>query len=405
MKRCSDGEKIYSVAALERVFKDGDVEFNMSCSDKLAFVEQLGIDKVIDVCVTQIRSRPIPLVLSIELVDNIKLAASIKRTRIADTRLGTRLQSNNAATWTYNRDGVAVLEHGRLLSVCPSDLTLSTMLNGSERYAQRIKSTSPCPADLWTQDGIIKKAVRYVCTSASKKNTEALSLNRLRVFCMQGHGCRYGTAFPVPIAMALFRNEAAKLPATTRLCVVDPCAGWGDRLSAAILCDVDYFGMDPWPVSVALCARIHTRLGGRDGQRVVRSEGAEHAWPVDNQDAHMVFTSPPYGQLEQYGVAGPDDARKAQAWQLATDRFAPDFLCPMMQHAYDALRPGGCAIINIADSTHERLISATIAAAELAGFGLENVFGMSVSVRSTQIHGQSAARGEPLFVFRKPLAV
>ena len=407
MKRTSDEQKIYTAESLAASFVATGEEFTISCTDKLGYVATLGVDVVVTTCLKEIRRQNVLIARPVSDIASASVARAVVRTKSAAARLQAQLDDTVNGTWTFQRDKSSVVANGCLMRVLPSDTTLSTVLNGYERYTQRITSSAMCPSEIWSKDSILEKAIRYVCTSQSKKDVEPLSLNRLRVFCMQGHGCKYATAFPIPVAMCIMTMEARKLPSGTKLRVFDPCAGWGDRLAAAIIVDAEYVGMDPWSVSVSLATRIHATLGGTAQQKVVLSTGAQNAWPVDDQGdgggAHLVFTSPPYGQLEQYGVSGTEDEQRAQAWKLSGEQFVSDFLCPMFAHAYAALCVGGAAVINIADTPQECLISHTLQAAESAGFKLERTVGMSLSVRSTQSHGQKASRGEPLFIFRKTI--
>lgn len=401
MKRSQDGHPLWSVDQLSAKIVRGGDSFSISCAQKLSFVDTLGADAVVAACVKTIRDNNISVAPDLDGVAANTLAETIARTRTACDRIARKAGSEQTA-WSYCMDGEPVVTKGQLARAMPTDMMLSTLLSGLVRYSQRIQANHPCPLELWNRDDVLNKAVRYVCTSASKKDLDALSANRLRVFCMQGHGCKYATAFPIPVAMFMMQREAARLADGETLRVLDPCAGWGDRLAAAILCDVEYTGMDPWRVSVDLCARVHSALNGTARQRVIVSQGAETDWPLPvGETAHMVFTSPPYGALEQYGVAGPPHEHEQQAWHFARDEFVVRFIAPLLQHAYNLLFRGGCAVINVNDSSVQWVISGMLESARHCGFVLEETLGMSVSVRSTHVHGRLAIRGEPLFVFRK----
>ena len=392
-----DAPSAFTEQALCDAITKGDSTFTISKCDKLEFVRTLGIDTVVAVCVRTIRRQNTPITTPLERVEPAALGTAITATNNCCQR--NLLPTDEA--WWYSQGKTAVTRRGPVFRATPSALSLSTLLSGTVRYATPCQANCPSPNDLWASDAVLDKAIRYVCTNDKKKDSDALSVGRLRVFCMQGHGCRYPTAFPIPVAMAVMRRVAAELPAWDTLRVADPCAGWGDRLAAAILCGANYIGMDPWRVSVNVCAKIHTRLGGSAHQCVVLSDGAENPWPVADNSMHIVFTSPPYGSLEKYGVAGPEDERRHQAWKLPAHDFVAAFMGPLMRNAWRALVPRGRLILNIADSSAQTMVADTILLAETLGFTLETIYGMSLSARATQTHGEAGARAEPLFVFRK----
>jgi hypothetical protein len=49
---------------------------------------------------------------------------------------------------------------------------------------------------------------------------------------MQMYGCHYPTAFPISVAFWIYQREAQHRHQAPdgRFIVIDPCAGWADRL-------------------------------------------------------------------------------------------------------------------------------------------------------------------------------
>ena len=266
---------------------------------------------------------------------------------------------------------------------------------------------------------MMTKAITYVCNHPVKKNTESLSVGRLRVFCMQGNGCKYATAFPIPVAMYIMKTQSERLGKP--IIVIDPCAGWGDRLAAAMILGKKYVEsytcFDPWEVSNKVCADIHNKLSlcgiGKGVKITIQTACSEKQWKTkDRRKAHLIFTSPPYADLEQYGC---DTDEPAQAWKYCSknDRiasFGENFLLPMLMHARDKLTMhGGRIAININDipgikKPQHNLVETFLLCAKKAGLYVDNVVGMSLSVRApktTFAHASAVYRAEPIFILAK----
>ena len=165
--------------------------------------------------------------------------------------------------------------------------------------------------------------------------------------------------------------------------VLDPCAGWGDRLIGALAVPAvrRYLGCDPNPalrLPHAHMARELAPLRADAGEG-----GAYEVLPLPFEDAPLpaqpdfdcVLTSPPYFDLELYederrsGVATADGAARvstgAQGHDSAVDGVAASlqstvkyptlaswlasWYCPMLDKAWAALRAGGHMAIYIND--------------------------------------------------------
>ena len=97
--------------------------------------------------------------------------------------------------------------------------------------------------------------------------------------------------------------------------VLDPCAGWGERMVTCIAEDIDYFGID---VNKALCdgyAKIVKQYGDSSRHKFVVGDSAivEIEGIFD-----AVITCPPYGDIEIYTEYGAENLSRddfAQWWQ------------------------------------------------------------------------------------------
>ena len=377
-------------------------DFTFSVANKKRFIGELGVQRVVNVVCDAIRQTDTAIIEDLNTPSLYE--PLIKRVRNESTKL-----EKPGCLWSYKvgTQDVQAPAGSILLATSTSGLRLGTALSGVERYQQRTVAGKPTPSELWRNDVVLRKAITYLCTNAKKLNDEALSRSRLRVFCMQGHGCHYPTSFPISIVMYVLKREAARRADGKLHCFVDPCAGWGDRLAGALLVGKNvcqsYVGIDPWDVSQRVCAKVYALLhdDAETCSATLLQVGAQSRaapWP----DADLVFTSPPYGALECYNIDS-NDASDQQAWRLG-NRFVSEFIRPLMQNAATCTRRmRGRVIINIGNAKGAASLTSSIVEEALAA-GLVHVetFGMALSVRApktTFAHGAPVFRGEPFFVF------
>jgi hypothetical protein len=388
-------------------------DFSFSVVEKKNFISLFGVDHLAEIIIEHVRRHEMG-VINGEVVSE-RLPPLVARVKTELEKI-----EKKGAPWTYvvgkaKKKVVHDAEDTILLRPTTSGGMLSTALSGCERYAQRMVAKKPTPLENWKTDAILKKAIFYLCTNAIKLESEALSRGRLRVFCMQGQGCQYPSAFPISVVMWILKREAALRPNGVLTRYVDPCAGWGDRLTGALLVGKsvchEYVGIDPWQVSNQTCAKIYRALKSEfTCIATILKQGAEDLskpWP----EAELCFTSPPYGSLECYNIDSKD-ANDQQAWKLATKgKFISDFICPLMVNAAKCTkRLNGRVIINIGNVLTDKkgcadLTKRVVEKAQEAGMVLVETFGMSLSVRATPTtskHGQQCFRGEPFFVFAHP---
>ena len=387
-----------------------DRSFSLSVQQKKDFFDLLGVDALAKVVLGVIRARGLLPTPDLEDADREKIWSAVDATRrAADVE---RLPRD----WKDSER-----EHRSPIFLAPPVAnTLSTILSGAIRYRQKIEPGAPSVQETWDRDAVIVKAVTYICTNPTKREKEALSLGRIRVFAMQGHGTKYPTAFPICVGINVIEWASEFLGGRTNMRIVDPCAGWGDRLTASCLARpglvAEFHAMDPWSVSRDCCRRICAVLEDLppsfEKPRVTlrKIRGGEFEWAEDvRDDVDLVFTSPPYGDLEQYALG--TDETDMQAWRYmkkGLKEFASRFLEPMLTNARRAVaKRDGLVIINVNDygpkSRRISLIATLRDASRRAGLEEVAVLGMSVSVRaapSTHKHQAPLPRAEPIFVYR-----
>jgi hypothetical protein len=121
--------------------------------------------------------------------------------------------------------------------------------------------------------------------------------------------------------------------------VVDVSSGWGDRLIGALACVDSYSGSDPNKNLQEGYNRIIEFFGGDKQKFRVQPTTFQDA-QVPN-DATLVFTSPPYFDLEEYSGVKVKDT---------LDVWLSDFLEVSLRKAAASLVIGGHMVININDS-------------------------------------------------------
>lgn len=238
----------------------------------------------------------------------------------------------------------------------------------------------------------------------------ALLGSGFRAWC-KNTAIKTASAFPIYAAMWIYQKERQRWPCETPFCVIDPCAGWGDRLAAAKMLGVSYDGFDVSSTSIALCQKIDNYIAC-DEKNATHSyrlyQGAEESeWPVHCK-GHLVFTSPPYGACEKYDF---NDDHTSQAWHKFGEKkkWVTDFYLPLLRNAKKSLLPGGRVILNIDDTTSASYCQEMIdRAKEEVGLSLVGTYNLNFPYRNTlppqqkaKAEGGRLPRCEPIFIFEQ----
>lgn len=142
--------------------------------------------------------------------------------------------------------------------------------------------------------------------------------------------------------------------------VLDFSAGWGDRLTAFLACSSvrDIVLIDP-RASAAGGYRGQANLAAQAGLRKkvrIHTTGAETALPKMAEKFDMIFTSPPYFNLENYDQTGPNAALQAiHKHGDSLESFLQGFLFPCLDACMRLLAPNGVLILNIDDNSRQNL--------------------------------------------------
>jgi len=218
----------------------------------------------------------------------------------------------------------------------------------------RYRKTSPMKA--FSGYSTLSSSLRY-CLNSNKSILPKFVYNALMFF---NGGV---TAFPSVISKAVV--EAYSDPGAV---VVDPCAGWGGRMLGALSCGRSYTGFEPWDESYqGLCA-IRDYVSG-DNCSVIHGDFDPLLAPVESD---LVFTSPPYVDLEIYGRP-----MKVPEWKI----LVKSIMC----YAESSLRVGGFLVLNLPKSLRHLLPPTTLSEQPLSRW-------------NTRSRSRS---GEPLYIWKR----
>jgi len=132
--------------------------------------------------------------------------------------------------------------------------------------------------------------------------------------------------------------------------VLDPCAGWGDRLAAALGSTMvgRYVGFD---ANAALQPGYQAQIDryGSDGVPHSVTHAAFEDVTVPEEAFDLVFTSPPYVRAEIYSADPEQSSYRYPNYQAWKDGF----LTPLINAAWKALKPGRCLVLNVAPGHHD----------------------------------------------------
>lgn len=154
--------------------------------------------------------------------------------------------------------------------------------------------------------------------------------DKLAAYNLWQERARWCSQFKPTVLMAVARMFGSRR-------ILDPCAGWGDRLLAAAALNAEsYLGTDPSECNSSGYDEI-IRFTGVDSSKFHVQKSRFEDADLGDYSADLVFTSPPYFDIENY--AGE---------QLSSeDEWTQEFLIPMCSKAWDHLEDGGVMAINI----------------------------------------------------------
>jgi SAM-dependent methyltransferase len=159
------------------------------------------------------------------------------------------------------------------------------------------------------------------------------------------------TQFKVSLAKGVWDfclRHTGKAPGEARL--LDPCAGWGERLLGAMALDCRaYVGVDPNPAVHPGYREAVSRLPSATRVELHCVPFEDFAFAEASYD--VVFTSPPYGHFEYYYARGAEEAQCNVRYDR--DTWVEAWLLPQVSRMWRAVAPGGCLALHLDDSRHD----------------------------------------------------
>lgn len=232
----------------------------------------------------------------------------------------------------------------------------------------------PSAWDAWHDDTILRKAVRLQLDSGHPTTPERV----LKAVVMYS---RAPSVFRPVVAKYIYQTYCFPGGITW-----DPCAGYGGRLFGAASVGVHYIGSDIESSTVDGNRLLADTLGFSCSIFLAQAEDFDPGVAVD-----LVFTSPPYFNLELYGPA----SEKAITRYKSPYGWVQEFLRPVMSTAAQRLKKGGRLVLNLPTRPVEG------ARLDLAALGLAHQMGL-VEQPQVRMPIRGSDEGEPLFVWAKP---
>jgi len=193
-------------------------------------------------------------------------------------------------------------------------------------HAERQKGLSAW--DMWHDDSSLRKAIRLQLDSGHPTTPERV-LKAVVMFS------RTPSVFRPAVAKYVYENYCPKGGV-----VWDPCAGYGGRLLGAMAAGVGlYIGTDLEPETAQGNQALAEALGFATMCRV---ECADATTFDPGEPLDLVFTSPPYFDLEVYGKKFEASVRGS-----SVEQWVQSFLGALVAQAAQSLKPGGFLVLNL----------------------------------------------------------
>jgi hypothetical protein len=269
-------------------------------------------------------------------------------------------------------------------------------------------NTDGGPAKSFQEDAALNNVLRYrLGLNNSKDYTYTLSNGEVvqtrETFNIDIKNVRRGFVVQRKV-VSFFKPAVAKtiylqwLPETEAPVVWDCSAGFGARLLgfAAAFPGGTYIGNEPASETFSDLQRLGNALveGGFLAAAVLHQRESE-AQEIAPNSLDLVFTSPPYFDLERYFD------EPTQCWRRypTPERWFEGYLLPTVQRAAVGLRSGRFLVLNV-DTLR---LPAIMRAAEQAGlvFVEEQALYLGTD-HFARARSDGAPRSEPILVFRKP---
>lgn len=178
--------------------------------------------------------------------------------------------------------------------------------------------------------------------------------------------------------------------------VLDFSSGFGGRAFAAFAAERIYHAIDPEQAHIDGIRQLHSLVGGHLNVSVACAE--EEIAKLPDQEYELIFTSPPYFNLEKYSENPLQSYNRYQSF----DQWLLGFLRPVVKESFRVLIRGGFLVVNIANAGKYPIADKFYEAAKEAFGPHETIYDLMIQSNPSYIakYGQYK-RAEPIFVFKR----
>jgi len=194
------------------------------------------------------------------------------------------------------------------------------------------------------------KNLLNIVSKLSNKNAE-LSDKNIRYEICRSKNTKRTSVFPVRVAKTIYTSFGKD-----NMKVLDPCAGYSSRLIGFYGCarGGEYLGIDP-------CLKTYNGLQETKKyiepmttkhKAVICNGMAEEVMPQLNDKFDVIFTSPPYFNLERYS----DEPTQSFVKYPTYEQWLEKFLFKIIDESFRLLKDDGCFVLNISNVDDKQLI-------------------------------------------------
>lgn len=184
--------------------------------------------------------------------------------------------------------------------------------------------------------------------------------NKIRMYEMREYiydNTREATLFKISCILSVFKYvETDRNINMKDMRILDPSSGWGDRLIAFTSMNVkEYVGFDPnrtLQKGYDNIIKTITKLSKVKNHYEVICDGFENMSEEFNNHFDIVFTSPPYFDVEDY----VDDKKQSIKKFNNIDLWKNNFFSKYLENCVNAVKSGGLIFIHISNNKDFKIV-------------------------------------------------
>jgi hypothetical protein len=190
-----------------------------------------------------------------------------------------------------------------------------------------------------------------------------------------------------------------------RINILDTSAGFGSRMSAALISGHNYCGFDPNKklydkLKEYLCFLKKYNFVSEDQRCGLYCKGSENYIDPLSEMFDVSFTSPPYFNLEKYSDDNSESTKNYDNYSL----WVNNFVIPTVKNTYRYMKVGGHAMVNIKNLNSKQPLFDDFfdAFSKIDGFEYLETFDMKISKKQYGLRGTGDIKNEePVMCFIK----